>query len=94
MIRKAFAIAASAASILAAGAAGATDFPLSVNDAGPVIVEQHAQPAAQGSTSGGSYREVASDAGARAAYEVRTPSSVDESAPWLTGRQTSTSGAR
>ena len=57
-------------------------FPLSVNEAGPVY-PQHAvvSTIATGATqSNAPAREVGS-----ATYEVKTPLSVDESAPWLTG---------
>ena len=57
-------------------------FPLSVNESGPVY-PQHARvsTSATGATqSNAPVREVGS-----VTFEVQTPSSVDESAPWLTG---------
>ena len=77
-----------ALSMVAGAAVYAHDAPLSVNEAGPVaanheVAPSNAAPAAVGRTSTPTQsREV------RGSYtfEVHTPSSVNESAPWLAGQ--------
>lgn len=85
MSRKLFVLFASAAATaLSASVATANDtFPLSVNESGPVYPQHQAAPANVGSTSQTSASGVVvSPRAAATQYEVRTPSSVSESAPW------------
>lgn len=73
--------------MLAGAAVYAHDAPLSVNDAGPTlpnheVAPSNAQPAVGRSRQAAQSREVRGSS----SFEVQTPSSVDESAPWLTGQ--------
>ena len=75
-----------ALTLLAGAAVYAHDAPLSVNE-GPVspnheVAPSNAQPAVGRSRQVTQPREVRGPT----SYEVQTPSSVDESAPWLTGQ--------
>lgn len=77
---------------LAAGAAVyADDAPLSVNETGPVSANHQMAPTESASATGRSgydrqAREVRGGSSESGTYEVQTPSSVNESAPWLTGQ--------
>ena len=73
--------------MLAGAAVYADDAPLSVNESGPVsanheVAPTNAQPAVGRSRQLEKPREIRGSG----SYEVQTPSSVDESAPWLTGQ--------
>jgi hypothetical protein len=78
---------AAAALSLSGGLVHAADFPSSPNETGPVVVENSSVAAALGATRDDApvrteqFREAGS-------YEVRTPSSISESAPWLINGQT------
>ena len=83
------AIAAGLAALsLSTGALADDTFPLSVNESGPVY-PQHATAPAQGAIAAaavGATKGTAAGGGFGSGnYEVRTPASVNESAPWLTG---------
>jgi hypothetical protein len=83
-----------AALSLSAGAFANDTYPLSANESGPVYPQYSTAPAQrEGATRGDApARDVgatqsnapAREIGSRS-YEVQTPSSVSESAPWLTG---------
>ena len=72
---------------LSGGLVHATDFPSSSNETGPAAVESSSAAPATGATSvraplkAAEFREAGS-------YDVRTPSSINESAPWLLDGQT------
>ncbi len=85
MARK-LSLAIATAMLLSAAAVNAKDVPSSANETGPVTAD-HARGAAdtRGASAAGSYRNMETQ-DARS-YEVQTPSSVSESAPWLTGQQ-------
>ena len=75
-----------ALAIMIGAAVYANDGPLSVNESGPVSVDHapapsNAAPAIGRSASAPEPRELR---GMGTTYEVQTPSSVNESAPWLT----------
>jgi hypothetical protein len=82
MSRKLSILLAAAALSLSSGFVHADGFPSSPNETGPVAIESSSGTAAAGAT-----REDAPlrTVGPRDAdsYEVRTPSSINESAPWL-----------
>lgn len=78
-----------ALTLLAGAAVYAHDAPLSVNE-GPVspnheVAPSNSQPALGRSRQVTPPREIRGS-GDSGSYEVQTPSSVDESAPWLTGQ--------
>lgn len=82
-----FAAGAGALSLLAGAAVYAHDAPMSVNESGPVsanhqIAPTNSEPATGRSQRATEVREVRGPS----PVEVQTPSSVDESAPWLTGQ--------
>ena len=87
MSRKLFILLAGTALSLSGGLVHATDFPSSPNETGPVTVGTSSAVPAIGATDGRApsgtveFREAGR-------YEVRTPSSVNESAPWLISGQT------
>ena len=87
MSRKLSILLAASALSLSGGLGYASDFPTSPNETGPVTVES-----SRGAPAVGATREDAPlrtveprDAGS---YEVHTPSSINESAPWLIDGQT------
>ena len=87
MSRKLSILLAATALALSGGLVYATDFPSSPNETGHVQVECSSAALATGATrergplSTVEFREAGS-------YEVRTPSSSNESAPWLIDGQT------
>lgn len=97
MLRKisaALTVSVTALSFLAAAPVVANDFPLSVNESAPTNVDHGLSPTQKppaapvgrmGQRSGGG--EVSARVYGSPTYEVQTPSSVSESAPWRTGGQ-------
>lgn len=87
MSRKLSILLAGTALSLSAGLVHASDFPSSPNETGPVVVESSSAVPAIGATDERAllgtveFREAGS-------YEVRTPSSINESAPWIIDGQT------
>ena len=76
-----------ALSLLAGAAVYAHDVPLSVNEAGPVSGNHEAAPTNKSPATGRSgVATGAREVRGPSTYEVQTPSSVDESAPWLAGQ--------
>jgi hypothetical protein len=76
-----------ALSLLAGAAVYAQDVPLSVNESGPVPGNHEVAPSNQSPATGRSgTAAVTRDVRGPYTYEVQTPSSVSESAPWLTGQ--------
>ena len=76
-----------ALSLLAGAAVYAHDVPLSVNDAGPVAANHEAAPTNKSPASGRSgAASVTREVRGPNTYEIQTPSSVNESAPWLAGQ--------
>ena len=72
--------------LLSVGALANDTFPLSVNETGPVYPQHATVPAYVGASSQTApARDIRSHSGTSQSYEVQTPSSVNESAPWLTG---------
>ena len=75
-----------ALTMLAGAAVYAHDVPLSVNDAGPVAANHETAPTNAAPAVGRSgQRSQAREMRGSDTFEVQTPSSVNESAPWLTG---------
>lgn len=96
MSRKFTAVIASASmalAFLAAGGANADDKPVSVNESAPAraghqtvpTAGQRASEARGGLRESAPVRELGFQSSDSRAYEVQTPSSVNESAPWLAG---------
>ena len=87
MLRKVSLAVLAAAAVSASAGAFASDsvFPFYVNESGPVVAEHAAAPSQPTvrATTAGPVREIA---GGNATAQVSAfPSSVNESAPWLTG---------
>lgn len=82
MSRKSFALIAGVVAFSTIGAASAMNFPSSPNESGPAVQQHVATGSAVGATADraslgtGGYQQ-------RGTYEVQTPSSPNESAPWL-----------
>lgn len=91
-ISKLIAAGVGALSLAAGAAVYADDAPLSVNESGAVSANHataptNSAPATERTGSTRQTREVRSGSYSSGTFEVQTPSSVSESAPWLTGQQ-------
>ena len=76
-----------ALSLLAGAAVYAHDAPLSVNDSGPVSGNHEVAPTNKSPATGRSgVAAITRELRGPNTYEVQTPSSVNESAPWLAGQ--------
>ena len=76
-----------AVSLLAGAAVYAHDVPLSVNEAGPVPGNHEVAPTNKSPATGRtSDATTTGEVRGPNTYEVQTPSSVSESAPWLAGQ--------
>lgn len=75
-----------ALTMLAGAAVYAHDVPLSVNEAGAVAANHETAPSNAAPAVGRSgQRAQPGEVRGSSTFEVQTPSSVNESAPWLTG---------
>ena len=95
-LSKLIAAGAGALSLLAGAAVYADDAPLSVNESGPMSANHERAPTESSPAVGRSDRQlqtreirgsIYSNVNDARSFEVQTPSSLNESAPWLTGQE-------